>query len=165
MTITNPAVPPPLAAAYDFPKTRWPHEINEGEILSLILDHTRDGERQLGFNLTGSGGYLIRVAESFRWCLARIHELEASQQNEHTAVGRIVADHPVHGWHFSPYVDWETIGANTVLYAKSVAETEPIGYMSEHGLKYLKNNATSYLVPEGMRDEEENIPVYLGASK
>jgi hypothetical protein len=50
----------------------WPYEITRGHIECLIDDHQRDGKKQLAKGLDSSGSYLIRVAESLRWCLAQI---------------------------------------------------------------------------------------------
>lgn len=51
---------------------KWPHEITFENIEQLIVDHQRDGQRNLAKSLDTSGSYLIRVAESFRWCLDKI---------------------------------------------------------------------------------------------
>jgi hypothetical protein len=62
-----------LASKAAVPETvAWPHEITRGHIECLIADHQRDGQKQLKHGLNSSGSYLIRVAESFRWCLEQI---------------------------------------------------------------------------------------------
>lgn len=58
-------------------RVKWPHPIDEGLVRNLILQHQADGQRQLRQRLTASGGYLIQVAEAFRWCLEQLAESRA----------------------------------------------------------------------------------------
>lgn len=48
---------------------KWPHPITRGQVEMLIYHHQRDGQNQLEHRLKYSGSYLIRVAETLRWCL------------------------------------------------------------------------------------------------
>jgi hypothetical protein len=51
---------------------KWPYPIDEGDVRVLIDHHQRDGKKQLDAGLKSSGSYLIRVAETLRWCLEQI---------------------------------------------------------------------------------------------
>jgi hypothetical protein len=47
-----------------------------------------------------------------------------SSKQEQEPVGEIVGDHPVHGWHFKPYKDWDRIGAGAKLYTRPPAPAQ-----------------------------------------
>lgn len=54
---------------------------------------------------------------------AAIDDIRVKQQ---TPVGEIVANDPVHGWHFQPSIGWEAIGAGTKLYAEAPLTSAPL---------------------------------------
>lgn len=59
---------------------KWPYPIDLGDVRTLIEHHQRDGKKQLNRGLTASGSYLIRVAETLRWCLEKIEATPTGQQ-------------------------------------------------------------------------------------
>lgn len=54
---------------------------------------------------------------------ALLDELKLNQQ---VPVGEIVANDPVHGWHFKPYIGWEEIGAGTKLFSEAPRPEAPL---------------------------------------
>ncbi|WP_369055010.1 hypothetical protein [Burkholderia gladioli] len=73
-----PATADERAATLDEPiKYRWPYPITEDSVRTLINQHRRDGNKQLESRLNASGSYLIQVADSLEWALARASQAAA----------------------------------------------------------------------------------------
>jgi hypothetical protein len=52
--------------------------------------------------------------------------IETITRSQQVPVGEIVANDPVHGWHFQPYIGWEDIGAGAKLFAEAPKSYAPL---------------------------------------